>query len=156
MKHQFQLPDFPNTLFEIETSIWTGKPNLKKNGIQVERSNEKGKPFLISTDTGKTVKAYHKTSFPDFAPTLEIDGIKHQVTPQLKWFQYILGGLPILLVFVGGAIGGLVGMFATAINFNIFRQDNSSTSKYLKVIGIIIASYTIYFVCAILITMLIQ
>lgn len=30
MKYNFQLPDFPNDSFELETSAWTGKPRLFK------------------------------------------------------------------------------------------------------------------------------
>lgn len=148
MKYNFRLPDFPNSNFEMETSIWTGKSALFMDNLRVEQSNEKGKPFLIPTDNGGFVKAFPHQSLPDFVPTLEINGIKNHVAEKLKWFQYAIGGLPILLLFFGGAIGGGIGAVATSINFNIFRQDGTEISKYAKVIGVILVSYIFYFLLA--------
>ncbi|WP_111310071.1 hypothetical protein [Confluentibacter sediminis] len=152
MKHTFQLQDFPNSYFEIETSIFTGKSKLLKNNIQVEQSTEKGRPFLIPNETGELIKAFPKQSFPDTVPALEINGVKNQIVAKLQWFQYVLGGLPILLLFVGGAIGGAIGAVAAVTNFNIFRQEGSETLKYLKVAGVILATYTLYFVLATIIS----
>ncbi len=148
MKYNFQLPDFPNSNFEIEISIWTGKSKLLKDNVQVEQSKEKGKPFLILTDTGELIKAYPKQSLPDFVPTLEINGTKNQIVEKLKWFQYALGGLPILLLFAGGAIGAGIGAVGAMTSFNIFRQEGTMTSKYLKVIGIVVTTFLLYFVFA--------
>lgn len=148
MKYNFNLPDFPNSNFKIETSIWTGKSKLVMNNLQVEQSKEKGKPFLIPTDNGEFVKAFQKQSLPDFVPTLEINGIKNQIVEKLKWFQYAIGGIPILLLFVGGAIGGAIGALAVMTNFNIFRQDGTEISKYAKVLGVVVGSYILYFLFA--------
>ena len=156
MRHKFQLTDFPDSNFEIETSIWTGKSKLLKDDVHVEQSKEKGKPFLIPKGNGELIKAFAKSSFPDFVPTLEINGIKNQVVEKLKWFQYVLGGLPILLVFVGGAIGGVIGAVGAITNFNIFRQEGSEASKYLKVIGIVFAAFVLYFILATFIFELIE
>lgn len=144
MKYNFKLPDFPNSDFEIETSIWTGKSKLSMDNLQLEQSKEKGNPFLIPSTNGEFVKAFPKQSLPDFVPTLEINGIKNQIVEKLKWVQYAIGGLPILLLFIGGAIGGVIGALGAMTNFNIFRQEGSEMSKYLKVIGIVIVSYILY------------
>lgn len=152
MKYKFQLPDFPNSNFEIKTSIWTGKSILFKDNVQVGQSNETGKPFLIPNETGSLVMAFPKKAFPDFVPTLEINGIKYHIVEKLKWYQVALGGFPILLLFIGGALGGAIGALGTIINFTIFRQVGSDALKYLKVLGVIIASFTLYFILAITIT----
>ncbi|WP_445735078.1 hypothetical protein [Mariniflexile sp.] len=156
MKHTFQLQDFPNSNFEIETSILTGKSKLLKDNVQVEQSKEKGKPFLIPNETGELIKAFPKQSFPDTVPTLEINGVKNHIVLKLKWFQYVLGGLPILLLFIGGAIGGAIGALGSVANFNIFRQEGSEPLKYLKVAGVILATYTLYFVLATIISTLVK
>ncbi len=75
---------------------------------------------------------------------MEINGIKNQIVEKLKWFQYAIGGIPILLLFVGGAIGVLAAM----TNFNIFRQDGTEISKYAKVLGVVVGSYILYFLFA--------
>ncbi|MFA9189010.1 hypothetical protein AAGV33_11735 [Flavobacterium sp. FBOR7N2.3] len=156
MKHKFQLLDFPNSNFEIETSIWTGKSKLLKDNVQVEQSKEKGRPFLIPNGTSDLIKAFPKQSFPDFIPTLEINGVKNQIVEKLKWFQYVLGGLPIILLFAGGAIGGAIGVVGAITNFNIFREEGSEASKYLKVTGVVLATFTLYFVIVTFFSILIK
>ncbi len=144
MKHTFTLPNFPDSYFEIDTSIWTGKSKLKKDTILLEQSNESGKPFLIPDKTGNIIKAFPKKSLPDFVPDLEINGVKNQIFKKLAWYQYTLGALPLAMLFFGGAIGGGTGAVATMINFNIFREEGSEPLKYLKVVGIIVAAFLLY------------
>ncbi|WP_337967770.1 hypothetical protein [uncultured Flavobacterium sp.] len=145
-KHHFKLPDFPDANFALEVSIWTGRLKLFMNSEQLEQSKEKGKPFLIPKANNEFLKAFPKQTFPDLIPGLEINGVKNNIAEKLKWFQYVLGGIPILLLFFGGAIGGVIGVIATMMNYNIFRQEGTSTIKCLKVIAIIIISLIVYFV----------
>ena len=144
MKYAFQLSDYPNSNFEIETSIWTNRSKLWMDDDLLEQSKEKGKPFLIPTTDGNFVKAFSKPSFPEFVPILEINGQKNQVVKKLKLHEYIIGGLPIMLVFMGGLIGGIIGMIGALTNFSIFRKEGSEISKYIKVIGIIAVTYILY------------
>lgn len=144
MKYHFKLPISPESDFEIETSGLTGKSELFMNNQPIEQSDEEGRPFLIPLENGDFVKAYPRVSFPDFMPTLEIDGIKNLIARKLEWYEYAISSIPILLLFVGGALGGGIGAFGTYVNFNLFRQEGTQVSKYLKVIGVIIISCCSY------------
>ncbi|MFH7015995.1 hypothetical protein [Flavobacterium sp. FlaQc-47] len=154
-KHHFKLPDFPDSNFLLEVSIWTGRSKLFMDNKQLEQSKEKGKPFLIPKVNGEFLKAFPKQTFPDPIPTLEINGVKINIAEKLKWFQYVLGGIPILLLFFGGVIGAVIGLFATMMNYNVFRQEGTLIAKYLKVFAIIISSLILYFVTITLIQKLI-
>jgi len=156
MKHNFQLSDFPNSNFEIETSIWTGKSKLFMNNSEVKKSTEKGRPFLIPRVDGSLAVAFAKKSYPDLVPTLEIDGKINRIVEKLKWYEYIVGGLPIILIFAGGLIGGIIGAIASLTNFNIFRQEGNPMLKYAKVIGITGVSYLVYLIIVTLMTLLIK
>ncbi|WP_146898193.1 hypothetical protein [Adhaeribacter aerolatus] len=114
--------------------------------VLLEQANEKGKPFLIPTSEGEYIRAFPKSSYPDLVPVLEIKGKQIQIVEKLKWYQYAIGGIPILLLFIGGAIGGGIGAVGAITNFRIFRQEGSAVSKYLKVVGIIIGTYLLYFI----------
>ena len=114
----------------------------------LDRSSEKGKPFLIPAETGEPVKAYYSQPLPDFAPTLEINGSKMVLGEQLAWYDFLLGAIPVLLLFVGVAIGGGVGAGAMLLNFNILRQHGSRLLKYLKVLGVIAISGLLYLLFA--------
>lgn len=156
MKHNFQLSDFPNSYFEIETSIWTGKSKLFMNNTELKKSTEKGKPFLIPRPNGSLALAFAKQTYPDLVPTLEIDGKINHIVEKLKWHEYMIGGLPIILIFLGGAIGGLIGVIASLTNFIIFRQGGNPMLKYSKVIGITGVSYLAYLLLVTLFTILIN
>ncbi len=154
MKYNFRLPDFPNDNFEMETNAWTGRMRLFKNNIPVEQLRERGKPFLIPTTNKEVVKAFPKPSFPDMVPQLAINGIKHRIADKLTPLQYIVGAIPLLLIFLGGAIGGGIGVAATLISYNIFRQAGAPSSKWGKVAGVIIGAYVLYSVIAVFVVQL--
>lgn len=149
MKYEFQLPEFPGSIFEIESSPWTGKTTLLKDNVVVEQiKDKKGKAFLIPTNNGDFVKAFPRLSFPEFAPALEINGTKIEIVKKLKWYQYALAGLPLLLVFQGGAIGAAIGFVAAHTSFKIFRGEGRNVFKYLKVVGIVTITFIIYLLIA--------
>ena len=148
MRYNFQLPDFNDANFALVTSVWTGKSKLFMEDQPLEQLKEKGTPFLIPTANGEFVKAYTKPALPDIAPLLLINGTKYRIVEKLKWHQYVLSILPIFLIVGGGAIGGAFGAIGVITNFNIFRGKGSEASKYLKVIGVVIAMFAIYFIVA--------
>lgn len=156
MTIQFTLTDYPNDTFEIERSIMTGKVRLTRNGVELEQSNEKGKPFLLRRNNGTTEQLFVKSSFPDFAPFLELNGEKIEIVEKLTWYQYAIGGLPLLLIFIGGLIGGAIGGGLSAYNFSIFRGEDTETMKYVKVIGVSILGFIAYLFLATLLTIAIN
>lgn len=142
---EFKLEDFPNDNFEYENNIFSGKATLKQNGIPVDRSNEKGKPFLLKSSTGEVIKAVPKVNYPDIsAQALEINGTKHIMANKLKWYEYIIGGLPFFAVLGGGAIGGAIGGATTFVNYAFFRENTTALNKYLKVIGVNLLCVLVY------------
>lgn len=110
MNYKFQLQGFPASNFEMETSLWTGNSKLLMDKTPIDQSKEKGKPFLIPSPDGSITKAFPKQSLPEFVPILEIDGVKNQIVEPLKWYQTFIGGLPVTLLFIGGAVGGVIGV----------------------------------------------
>ncbi|MBF4491362.1 hypothetical protein IRZ83_02280 [Flavobacterium sp. JLP] len=146
---EFTLEDFPNDTFEFENNIFSGKSTLKQNGILVEQTKEKGKPFLLKTANNETVKAFPKANFPDIsAQVLNINGTKHPMAKKLKWYEYLIGGLPFLIIIGGGAIGGFIGGAATVMNYTFFRENIPSLNKYLKVLFVNVICLFIYLILA--------
>jgi hypothetical protein len=93
---------------------------------------QKGKKnkYEVPDNGGMTREVQMKHNWLDPIPKLEIDGEAIQLAEPLIWYQYIWMGLPILLVFAGGAIGALLGFYATYANSRIFRSERSTGSKY--------------------------
>jgi hypothetical protein len=151
MTYQFQLSDFPGSTFEMQTSIWTGKSKLFKDGERVNQSTEKGKPFLIPSAVGGVVKAFPKQTYPDFVPLLEILGTKHLVVAKLPWYEYVIGGIPVVLLFIGGGLGGLLGGLGMVTNYHLFRENASPLTRYAKVMALTVGCFILYFAVALVI-----
>jgi hypothetical protein len=85
----------------------------------------------------------------DPVPTLKIDGEAVNLLEPLQWYEYAWSGLPILLVFAGGALGGLVGGVATMANGRLFRSERGQIAKYGLAGLITAAAVMVFFVLAV-------
>ena len=65
--------------------------------------------------------------------------------PKLVWYEQVWIALPIGLVAVGGAIGGLCGGAAWAINKKVFQKTESVVLRYLWT-GLISAAAVIAYI----------
>lgn len=149
MKYNFSIPEHPETVIGIDISPWTGKQNVLVNGHPAKQSaqGKRRKPEFLIPDSSGTEKTLElKTSlFGDL--TAFWGGEKIQVTPPLKWYQYIFGGLPIILIFAGGAIGGIFGVLGSLSNYSVLRSKLNVAMKILAVIGISAISLLLYLLC---------
>ncbi len=50
---------------------------------------------------------------------------------KLTWYEHVWLGLPILLVFVGGLIGGACGGAAWAVNQAVFQKTKHPILRYV-------------------------
>ena len=83
-------------------------------------------------------------------PKLLVNGKPILVVEPLKWYQIAWSGLALMLVFLGGAIGAIIGLIAFAANAKLFRSDLSPILQFL-ITGVITAvAIGFYLVIAIL------
>ena len=64
----------------------------------------------------------------------------------LKWHEHLVAGWPLLLLFVGGAIGGACGGAAYALNGKIFNSEIASHLKYVYSVLIGFGAVVLYVV----------
>ena len=76
-------------------------------------------------------------------------GQKIDLEERLSIREYIVGGLPVLLVFLGGLIGALFGIMGATFNYNHMRQEKSFMKQLLLSLGVSILCYVAYFIFAI-------
>lgn len=117
--------------------VVNGQPVAKQNGV-----------FNLRSNAGSTVAVKFKGRFLDPIPNLEVGGQIIQLRPALAWYQYVWMSLPIVLVFGGGAIGGMCGGLAAGVSSRIFRSDRSEGMKYALTGMISLAAFVTYFVLA--------
>jgi hypothetical protein len=92
----------------------------------------KGKHFsenrLVRND-GREVVVTWKPQLLDM-PKLVIDGQTINIVKPLRWYEWALSAMPLILVFTAKAFAGLLGIIAFSINAKIFRSELNGLSKF--------------------------
>jgi hypothetical protein len=130
---------FKEKKLAVETAGWIRGPKLLVNGEVIKKV--KGR-YIVKNDDGAETTIQLKYNFLDPIPKIKIGENTLELASSLKWYEYVWIGIPILLVFAGGAIGGFFGGAAAVTNGRLFRSDRSLLSKYgfslLTTIGAVI------------------
>ena len=154
MKYHFSLPQLPDTAIDVEKSYWSGKKSVWANGkacAQAAHSSRRAPKFIIPVPDGtEKVLGITPSPFFDDGLTVSLDGATIPIPAPLKWYEYIMGCLPVFLVFIGGAIGGLIGGIGACCNFKIVRGSLSMPLKILAALGVTLIAAALYFVFAFL------
>jgi hypothetical protein len=95
-----------------------------------------------------TVNATLRSRLADPYPTVEAYGLRYRTGPKMPDVLQVLALLPIALVGIGGAIGGLTGGLGVAANLAIARTRIPSPGKALIMIGIGVVAVLVYLVIA--------
>lgn len=81
-------------------------------------------------DFGEVVTVQFSPELTGHLPILKLDGESIALIRSLTWDEYVWSGLPLLLVFVGSALGAVIGYFAALINIKIMRTGCSALVRY--------------------------
>jgi len=147
MRIEVHHPAFKRQHLSVETasSVFSG-PKLLLNGAVVKKANGR---YPVTSDVGAEKLVQMRYNLVDPVPTLKIDDQTVNLVEPLQWYEYAWSGLPFLLVFAGGALGGLVGGVATIANGRIFRSERGQIAKYGLAGLITIFAVVVFFVLAI-------
>lgn len=155
MGYKVNIPGFEGQDIEVKTSFWSG-PKLLVNGQPASKGSKRGEMLLQSND-GTQVIAKWKPRFMGLdVPQLIVDDKVINLVEPLKWYQWIWSGLPIVLVFVGGALGAIAGIIGFTINAKVFRTEMNGILKYVVSGAVSILAVVVYFIAAMLFTALIR
>jgi hypothetical protein len=147
MVHNVKIDGFEGQNIQVQTSFWTG-PKLLVNGAPAPQGRSRS-DMLLRRNDGSQVNAMWKPKLMGLdVPQLIVDGRVVDVVEPLMWYQWLWAGLPIVLVFMGGALGGLTGAVAFSISTRVFRMDQNGWLKYALVGLISLLALVIYVVLA--------
>jgi hypothetical protein len=132
MRIPFQLEGHTGQVLEVETAGWFSGPKLLLDGQQAPKGPKRNQ-YLLPREGGFKQLVQLKQVFIDPVPQIIVDDEVIQLIQPLSLVQWIWSGLPIILIFMGGAIGGAVGGAAFWVNTRIFRSDMSTTERYILV-----------------------
>jgi hypothetical protein len=155
MSYPAKIEGFEYQNIEVQTGFWTG-PKLLVNGEPAPKGSKRGE-MILRRDDGRQVTASWKPQFLGLdVPQLVVDGRTVQLVEPLKWYQWVWGGWPIVLLFVGGAFGAIAGMLGAVINARVFRAEISEILKYVVTGVVSILVVVVYFVAAISLSLMIN
>jgi len=139
-------PAFKTRHLSVEAASFLTGPKLLLDGVLVKR---KGRSYLVGSDAGQEVPVKVLYNFLDPIPKVKIGEELIELAKPLQWYEYVWIGIPMLLVFAGGALGGFVGAGSTVVNGRIFRSDRGALSKYALAAVTTVAGIAVFFVIAI-------
>ena len=155
MNYIAKIEGLENQNIEAKVSFWSG-PKLLVNGEPAHKGTKRGEMVLQRND-GKQVSVTWKPQFLGLdIPQLVVDGKTINLVEPLKWYQWLWGGWPAMLLFVGGALGGITGMIAVVINAKVFRTEMSGVLKYMVSGVVSMLAVVAYFIAALLFSILIN
>ncbi len=148
MLYLVELEGFEGQKIEVQPATLFRGSKLLVNG----KSAEKGKlrhHLLLHRDDGTEVIAKWKpVAFNLDVPKLQVGEQIIELVEPLPRSDWAWSALPVLLIFVGGALGAICGMFGLSTNVKIFRSQQTKPLKYLFSLLISILSIALYLLIA--------
>lgn len=154
MGYPLNLEGFEGQNIEGTVSFWTG-PKLLVNGAPAPKGSKRGEMLLQRNDGRQVTAAWKPQLLGLDIPQLTVDGKTINLVEPLKWYQWVWGGWPLFLLFLGGALGALAGILGFIINTKIFRGNLGSLLKYVLTGVVSVLAVIAYFIAASLFTALI-
>lgn len=121
------------------------KQKLYQDGQPVKRS--KGK-YAVKTLTGETEELKILYGL-DFVHVVSFRGRKTALEKRLSTLEYIIGGLPVLMIFAGGLLGAVIGFMGAVWTYDYFRSEKRTGVQLAVALGIALICCLVYLAIAI-------
>ncbi|MNE68994.1 hypothetical protein D3C76_791200 [compost metagenome] len=129
-----------------------GKFNVFWNGIQIQKTDAK---YVVNMNNEPKSLDVSRHKFTG-APIVLLDGQEIEIANKLKAYEWVISMLPLLLIAIGGALGGLLGALGFSINVLLFRSKLPTVAKIILSIIVLGVTVIVHFVVAGLIYYAIQ
>jgi hypothetical protein len=147
LKYKFTLDELGESEIELQRSFLTGRTQVFVDGKEVRKQKPHGY-YGIELGNGCIKKLKIKGASFDGIPRVFLEDKEIVLARKLLLYEYLIAGFPFVLVFFGGAIGGLFGALATLYNFRIIRSNMSLMIKMLSIIASTIIAGLFYLIFA--------
>ena len=130
------------------------KQRLYQDGREIKRQGRFNPKYHITNTNGEQeeIKIVYGLVFVHVAV---FRGRKIDLEERLSTREYIVGGLPVLLILLGGLIGALFGIIGATFNYNYMRKEKSFVKQLLVSLVVSVACYIAYFILAICLQLLV-
>lgn len=130
------------------------KQRLYQDGREIKRQGRFNPKYHITNTNGEQeeIKVVYGL---DFVHVAVFRGRKIDLEERLSTREYIVGGLPVLLILLGGLIGALFGIIGATFNYNYMRKEKSFVKQLLVSLVVSVVCYIAYFILAICLQLLV-
>jgi hypothetical protein len=153
MRFTASLEGFEGQNIEVYVGFLSAQ-KLLVNGEAAPTGSKRGEMLLRRNDGRQVVATWKQQVLGLDISQLVVDGQVTRFVEPLNGYQLMWGGLPVLLVSVGGALGALVGVIGFSVNTKIFRTEMNTGLKYLVSGLISVLAVTVYFIVAVILSLL--
>lgn len=138
---------------ELKLEYGPFKQRLYQDGREIKRIGTFNPKYYIINTSGEQEEMKIIFGF-DFVHVVMFRGQKIDLEERLSIQEYIVGGLPVLLIFLGGLLGAVFGFVGATFNYNYMRQEKSFVKQLLVSFGVSVFCYVAYIVFALCIRLL--
>ena len=117
---------------------------LYQDGTEVKRKRQfSSNTFYVMNDEGAAEEIKFKKGL-DFTWKAEFRGQKIPLEKKLTALEYILGLIPLALIFLGGMIGAI----GTSVIYSYIRRTNNIFKQILIALAVSVVCFVVYYVAA--------
>jgi len=126
---------------------WTKSAQIIVDGYVAPVGVVKNQRILV-LNSGQQIVAELAPQYFDPLPKLSINGFQIPYAQPFAWYDWIVVGSPMLLIFAGGFLGGLIGGFGAMTNGVILRSSLPAALRYIFALGLGGAAWIVFAICA--------
>lgn len=75
-----------------------------------------------------------------------VQSVDNPLKAKLKWYEYLICGIPFILIAVGGGLGGALGVLAFLTNIKMWKSGKSVVLKIILILVITASSFIVWLV----------
>ena len=148
MRFPVSVPGMEGQSVEVVTPGLSGSVKVIVNGVPAQAGSQRG-AFLVQRPDGQvSVIQLKPGSVLDGAVRITVDGTPQILGTPRKPFEIVLIWMPAVLMFAGGAIGGVFAGIAISINLALFQSKKPNGVKYGGAILMAAGAFALYFAVA--------
>jgi hypothetical protein len=144
---------------ELKLKYTPFSAKLYQNGRELKRQGILGSKYLVQSEIDGLESSKEELKLTrglDFIYVATFRNVKYPLESKFSVLEYILVALPMLLVFVGGAIGGVIGAFGAYTVASFLRNEKRIPLQILLALMIAVCSWGAYFILSMLFLFLIK
>ncbi len=142
-------PGFDGRLALRPAGFWTAAAIICDGAV----APRKGRTFTVKDSAGQPVLVQLKGFFFDPIPQVLIGGQTIVLARPFAWYEYLLMVLPLVLIPLGGALGGLCGAIAVYVNAQVLRMQQPAAVRLGLAFLVIVGAAAVWFVLALMLSM---